>query len=227
MLNYEIDPVVLLRLVPKGTELDEWNGKTFVSMVGFLFLDTRILGVSVPFHQNFEEINLRFYVRYRAAEGWRRGVVFVKEIVPRLAIALTARWLYNENYVALPTGHVILRSRDDMNVESVKYYWRSRQITQCIELAARGEARPVAEGSQEEFISQHHWGYSSQRDGGTMEYRVEHVPWRVWQTESNGLDCGVEDLYGKAFVQALSARPSSAFLAEGSPVTVYRGRRIR
>src|ERR1700752_2047399 len=93
MLNYEVDPAVLMPAVPRGTELDEWNGKTFVSMVGFLFLNTRVLGLPIPFHQDFEEINLRFYVRSKAEDGRRRGVVFVKEIVPRAAIALTARWL--------------------------------------------------------------------------------------------------------------------------------------
>jgi len=124
MVNYEIEPAVLMPFVPKGTELDSWNGKTFVSMVGFLFLNTRVVGLSIPFHQNFEEINLRFYVRRKGADGWRRGVVFIKEVVPRVAIAVTARWLYNENYVALPTGNEILRSPDNSaHVESVKYFW--------------------------------------------------------------------------------------------------------
>src|SRR6185295_4061969 len=122
MLNYEIDPAVLSPLVPRGTELGRWNGKTFVSMVGFLFLNTRVMVLSIPFHCDFEEINLRCYVRHRAADGWRRGVVFVKEIVPRAAIAWTARWLYDENYVALPTGNVILRSEHNpAHIESVKY----------------------------------------------------------------------------------------------------------
>lgn len=227
MLNYEIDPKLLVSLVPQRTELDSWSGKTFVSIVGFLFCDTRVLGWPIPFHRNFEEINLRFYVRRQADDGWRRGVVFVKEIVPRLAIALTARWLYNENYVALPTGNVIVPAADDKRIESVKYYWTSRYGAQFIELVTRGEPSPFTSGSQEEFITQHYWGYSSQRDGGTVEYRVDHPPWRIWQTESSVLDCDVEGLYGKPFVQALSARPISAFLAEGSAVTVYRGRRIR
>jgi uncharacterized protein YqjF (DUF2071 family) len=140
ILNYEIDPALLLPFVPKGTELDSWNDTTFASMVGFLFLDTRVLGMAIPFHRDFEEINLRFYVRHKAEDGWRRGVVFVKEIVPRTAIAWTARWLYNENYVALPTGHFILRSAaKPANIESVKYYWTYRGRTDFIALETRGE----------------------------------------------------------------------------------------
>jgi uncharacterized protein len=227
MLNYEIDPEVLVRLVPKGTELDAWNGKTFVSAVGFLFLNTRVKRIAIPFHRDFEEINLRFYVRRKAEEGWRRGVVFVKEIVPRTAIALMARWLYNENYVALATGNLIVRSPSNLaNVESVKYSWRFENKPNFIELVTRGEPSPFSEGSEEEFITQHYWGYSAQRDVGTVEYRVDHPAWLVWQAQSCRLECDVANLYGKQFAQALSGLPSSAFLAEGSEITVYRGRRI-
>src|SRR5581483_11035238 len=107
MLNYEIDPAVLRAFVPNGTELDSWNGKAYVSMVGFMFLKTRVRRFAIPFHQNFEEINLRFYVRRKGPDGWRRGVVFIKEIVPRFAIALIARMFYNENYVALAMRNIL------------------------------------------------------------------------------------------------------------------------
>ena len=227
MLNYEIDPAMLQQYVPKGTELDSWDGKTFVSMVGFLFQNTRVLGLPVPFHQNFEEINLRFYVRRKGEDGWRRGVVFIKEIVPHWAIALTARWLYGENYVALPTGNVICRSQEGaQNIESVKYYWTFHKRAQFIEIVTKGAPWDFVQGSQEEFIAQHYWGYSSQRNGGTVEYRVDHPPWRIWQAARARLDCDVENLYGPPFVKILAAKPTSAFLAEGSAITVYRGRRI-
>jgi uncharacterized protein YqjF (DUF2071 family) len=224
MLNYEIEPAVLAPLVPRGTEIDSWQGKTFVSMVGFLFENTRVMGFSIPLHQNFEEINLRFYVRRKAEDGWRRGVVFVKEIVPRAAIALVARRLYHENYLALPTGNVICRAADGTkNIESVKYYWTFNQRAQFIELVTRGAPSAFVEGSQEEFIAHHYWGYSSQKDGGTAEYRVEHPPWQIWQAQSSRLDCDVENLYGKQFRRFLQGRPSSSFLAEGSAIVVYRG----
>ena len=227
MLNYEIEPAILLPLTPKGTELDTWNGKTFVSMVGFHFRNTRVMGWAIPFHQNFEEINLRFYVRHKAEDGWRRGVVFVKEIVPRAAIALAARWLYNENYVALPTGNVVCQSKDAANkVDSVKYYWTFDNRVHFIELVTRGGPSRFVEGSEEEFIAQHFWGYSSQKDGGTVEYRVAHPPWRVWQAQRCRLDSDVENFYGKQFASALNAQPASAFLAEGSEITVYKGRKI-
>jgi len=223
MLNYAVDPAVLRPLVPRGTELDAWNGTTFVSMVGFLFLDTRVLGVPIPFHRDFEEVNLRFYTRHKGPEGWRRGVTFVKEIVPRAAIAAAANALYNERYVALPMRH---RVDVDVGAGRAEYGWRHGGRWHSLRASFRGEPRPLQPGSEAEFITEHYWGYTAQRDGGTVEYRVEHPSWRVWQAADAALDCDVASLYGADFAGFLAAPPTSAFVAEGSPVIVRRGRRI-
>ena len=225
MLNYEIDPEVLRPFVPVGTELDQWNGGTCVSMVGFLFLNTRIRGMAIPFHSNFEEVNLRFYVRRMSKEGWRRGVVFIKELVPRRAIAWTARTFYNENYAAVPMRHE-LQVESDASSRRVSYEWIFRDRRNRLELCAEGEANEVQAGSSEEFITEHYWGYARQRNGGTVEYRVEHSRWRVWSVREAMLDCDVEELYGKSFVDFLQKPPASAFLADGSAVTVFKGVRL-
>lgn len=221
MLNYEIAPSVLMPYVPAGTELDLWNGRHLVSVVGFRFLRTRVLGIPIPFHRNFEEVNLRFYVRRKADDGWRRGVVFVKEIVPRAAIAFMARTLYNEPYVALPMAHRI--EVESGSLRSAEYSWRFRGRQNRVQLTVKGEALPLQEGSEAEFITEHYWGYNTQRDGSTMEYRVEHPRWRVWDAASAQLDCDVAGIYGAQFTDCLSRPASSAFLAEGSAVTVSRG----
>ncbi len=227
MLNYEIDPGLLQPYVPTGTEQDTWNGVTFASIVGFLFLKTRVWGLPVPFHTNFEEVNLRFYVRRWDGEGWRRGVVFIKELVPRPAIATMARFLYNENYVSLPMRHQLEVTGSPAGpVIGVEYGWRFQRAWNHVRVTTTGPARPLAAGSEEEFITEHYWGYAAQRDGGSVEYRVEHPPWRVWQVADFSLDCNVAALYGPAFVDALQARPRSVFLAEGSPVIVRRGVRL-
>lgn len=219
MLNYEIAPALLRSFVPRGTELDQWRGRSFVSIVGFMFLKTRLLGVAIPFHENFEEINLRFYVRRSAPDGWRRGVVFIKEIVPRWAIATVARIAYNENYEAR-------RMRHKIEPNLVEYEWRDGQRWNAIRATMNGEPQSLHPGSEEEFITEHYWGYAGQRDGGAVEYRVEHPPWRVWQVGQAEFDCDVRRVYGERFVECLSVKPSSAFVAEGSEITVRRGRRI-
>ena len=228
MLNYEIDPKVLAAFVPAGTELDPWAQKHLVSVVGFLFLNTRVRGVRLPFHTNFEEVNLRFYVRRRASDGWRRGVVFIRELVPRLAVAAAARWLYNENYSAVRMGHSLEAAEGSPNApESVSYWWIFRGRRNEIDVTASGESRTIEPGTEEEFIAEHSWGYSAQPDGGTMEYRVEHPRWSVRSVTEGRLDVDVSGLYGRLFEKFLRDPPSSAFLASGSEVAVYRGQPLR
>ena len=82
MINYEIPATLVEPLVPAGVELDRWRDAVYVSVVGFLFRNTRVLGASLPGHVTFEEVNLRFYVRREAAGVLKRGVVFVRELVP-------------------------------------------------------------------------------------------------------------------------------------------------
>jgi uncharacterized protein YqjF (DUF2071 family) len=182
------------------------------------------LGWSIPFHTNFEEVNLRFYVQARGQEGWRRGVVFIKEIVPKIAIATVAQVVYNENYRALPMRHTLERGAGASGVEvSAEYGWRFRKQWNYLRVKTRGEPEPPGSGSEEEFITEHYWGYAAQRDGGTVEYQVEHPPWRVWPVSQTEFEGNVAELYGPAFVDALQTRPSSAFLAEGSKVIVRTG----
>jgi uncharacterized protein YqjF (DUF2071 family) len=228
MLNYEIDPALLLQRAPNGTELDSWEGKTFVSMVGFLFLNTRVLGYAIPFYRDFEEVNFRFYVRRKGPEGWRRGVVFMKEIVPKRAIAAVARIVYNENYIALPMRHEIVPPTTNFfeNNGKIEYAWRFNDQWNCLWVKPSGESKALVVGSQEEFITEHYWGYAAQRDGGCVEYQVEHPSWRVWQVTGSSLQCDIAALYGEEFVSSLKGRPSSAFLAEGSPVIVKKGTRL-
>lgn len=222
MLNYEVSPGVLADRAPAGTELDTWGGRLFVSMVGFQFLDTRVLGVPIPFHRHFDEVNLRFYVRREGPAGPRRGVVFIKEIVPKRAIAWVARRLYNENYVALPMRHQDRLS--EARAPSVAYEWQAGKRWNRLAVEVSGDGYLADESSEESFITEHYWGYVAQRGGTTLEYQVEHPRWRVWRAERPELDCDVASLYGPEFSTALAGEPSSAFLAEGSSVVVRRGR---
>lgn len=224
MLNYEIDPHVLAPRVPAGTELDEFDGKTFVSIVGFQFLDTRVLGLGIPFHRNFEEVNLRFYVRRDAPDGLRRGVVFIKEIVPRRAIAWIARWVYNENYVALPMTH--LDEIGESAEPRLTYGWISGSRVQRLAVRPSGAAYLPDGHSEESFITEHYWGYVRRRNGQTLEYRVEHPRWPVWRCGDADFECDVAGTYGSDLVPYLTAAPASAFVAEGSPVVVHRGHRL-
>lgn len=222
MLSFQAEPTLLRAFVPRGTELDTYDGRALVSLVGFRFLHTRVLGWRIPFHQDFDEVNLRFYVRREVRGEVRRGVTFIREIVPRRLIALVARIAYNERYVALPMRSDV--PSDGMPAR-VQYAWKSSGTWQHIAVTPQGSPVLPADG-EVRFITDHKWGYSRQRDGRTLEYRVEHPLWRVWtgaQPEVSG-DLGA--LYGPAFANAIARPPISALLAEGSPVTVFRPVRV-
>jgi uncharacterized protein YqjF (DUF2071 family) len=223
LLNYEVDASLLQAFVPAGTELERWQGRVFLSLVGFRFLNTRVFRLPVPFHRNFEEVNLRFYVRRKEGNEVKRGVVFVREIVPRWAIAAVARTLYNENYIALPMAHRIDRGAGFLSAE---YSWRVRGAWNRMRASVADEPALPSPGSQEEFIAEHYWGYASQPEGGCVEYRVAHAPWRVWSTQHCSFEGGLEDIYDRTFAAILRGHPASAFIAEGSAVSVYRGKRI-
>jgi uncharacterized protein len=225
MLNYEVDASLLLPYVPAGTELDQWGNQTFVSLVGFRFLKTKLFGLlPVPGHSNFEEVNLRFYVRRQAGSETRRGVVFIREVVPRRAIAWVARTFYNENYVALPMAHEI-RAANNSDLKVV-YRWRSSASWNDINLETEGNPELPRENSVEQFITEHYWGYAAQPGGGSVEYRVTHPSWKIWQVRHSEFRGDAEELYGGGIAAGLRPTPHSAFLAEGSLVTVMRGREL-
>ncbi|MBI1830071.1 MAG: DUF2071 domain-containing protein [Planctomycetes bacterium] len=218
MLNFVIEPRVLESYVPAGVELDLWRGRCYVSIVGFQFVNTSVLGIPAFFHRDFEEVNLRFYVVRQTPDGPRRGVVFLREIVPKYLATWIANWLYNENYVTMP-----MRRRVEPGV--AEYEWWHAKRWNRVSAQFQGEPTVLAAGSEEEFITEHYWGYTKQRDGGTMVYQVEHPAWRVWPASSAMFDCDVEAVYGKAFVPHLRD-PASAFVADGSDIVVRRGERI-
>lgn len=239
MLNYEVDPDIVTPLLPRGIELDEWQGRTLVSIVAFEFADVRILNLPVPFHRHFEEINLRFYVRRRTADGSRRGVVFIRELVRLPIVSFLARRLYGEPYRTLPMARHFRRhpvppappgGTPPARATTVRYSWRQDGKWHHVEATAdttQGPRQPQP-GSEEEFITDHTYGYGTRR-GQTMEYVVEHPRWRYWNLAKADLDCTastLKSLYGESFVPFLQ-EPRSAFLVEGSTVTVRRPRVIR
>jgi uncharacterized protein YqjF (DUF2071 family) len=230
MLNWKVPAEILEPYVPRGTELDFHEGETYVSIVGFMFLDTCLLGVPIPFHRNFEEVNLRFYLLREVNGEVFRGVAFIREIVPRWAVATIARWAYNEQYVRLPMRNrlekYVLRGKPGAEAPRIEYSWRHRGRWCGLNMQCEGDLQPLAPGSEEEFIAEHYWGYSRQRDGSTKEFRVEHPTWRYWPAAKAELSGPAAQFYAPQFAETLSRPPDSAFLADGSPVTVYKPRRI-
>lgn len=219
MINYEINPQILAPHLPAYTELDTFNNKTFVSVVGFMFNDCKVFGLRWPFHTSFEEVNLRFYVKHFDGVVWKRGVVFVSEIVPRPAIAFMANKLYHEHYSSKAMQHEITVLQDEI---AISYKWKHRKKWNNISLTANASFHDIKPESEEEFIFEHYWGYNKYNATTTVEYGVEHIRWQVSEVKNWNLDCDTASLYGEEFVPFLSAKPSSVFLAKGSEVVIRK-----
>ena len=221
MLNYPVEPALLARRLPAGVELDLFDGIALVSLVGFRFLRTRVLGLSVPFHRDFDEVNLRFYVRRRVEDGWRRGVVFVRELVPRMALATVARVAYGEPYRAVPMRHAI-----DGEGRRAEYFWRWRRSWCSIAIETSGPGGLAPAGSEMAFVTEHFWGYSGAPGRPTREYQVEHPPWQVRPAVAATAAGDLGAVYGAELGSTLAGPPRSAFLADGSEVVVRRPARV-
>jgi uncharacterized protein YqjF (DUF2071 family) len=222
MANYAVDPDLLKPYLPAATELDLWGGQCFLSLVGFLFWNTRLKGIRIPFHRNFEEVNLRTYVRYRAADGqWRRGVVFLSEIVPLSTLAFVANRAYQEHYRSMPMRHDIHRTEEALTVQ---YEWKGSNWNSFCVVADTG---PAESDGVESFIIEHYFGYTRLDAHRTAEYRVEHPVWRTYPVQGFEIKVDFKDLYGPSFAFLEGRRPDSVLLAEGSDIRVGAKRVIK
>jgi len=224
LANYELDPKILQKYLPAHTELDLWRGRCYASLVGFMFVNTKMLGLKIPFHITFEEVNLRFYVKYNDGTSWKRGVVFIKEIVPKPAIAIVANTLYKEHYQALPMRH---EWAEHENHQTVAYEWKSKNQWQKMMVETELESQSISKNSETEFITEHYWGYTRINDNKTFEYEVTHPTWEHYPVKSYQIDVDFGLVYGQDFQLLNKAAPTSVMLAEGSQITVEQVRKIR
>jgi hypothetical protein len=224
MAQYEVSPETLAPYLPHGLELDLYHPasdappRCYVSLVAFLFDRVRVKGLAIPFHTRFEEINLRFYVRRTEPDGaTKRGVVFIREFVPRRAIAFIAKRIYDEPYLAIPTLHEISSTADTL---TASYSWKLAGRWHTLSANASAQPQPIAPASEEEFITEHYWGYTKRRDGSTSVYQVEHPHWQTYRVTSHEIAVDFAALYGPAFAFLNDQPIASVLLAEGSAVTV-------
>lgn len=218
MANYEVDPLVFKSYLPVKTELDSWNNNFYVSLVGFMFKDVKVKGIRIPFHVDFPEVNLRFYVRYKENEEWKRGVVFIREIVPKPAITIVANMLFRERYMTLPMKYSWTSDNETMHIG---YSWKSSGRWNKLEVTSAATPVPLVKDSMEEFITEHFWGYSLINKKSTGEYRVDHPRWDIYNITDYTVDCDFGRLYGNEFGFLEKQTPASVFLAEGSPISVF------
>lgn len=220
--NYEIDSKILKNYIPNKTEIDLWNNTCYVSLVGFMFLNTKVKGIKIPFHINFEEVNLRFYVKYKSGYEWKRGVVFIKEIVPKPVLTFVANNVYKEHYDTMPMEHTWNTNSDSLEVE---YKWKNKDWN-SLKVIADKSLFDFKAGGEEDFISEHYWGYTKTGDDITSEYRVEHPKWQFYNVKDYSIKVDFGETYSEEFKFLNTTKPKSVFLSEGSEIAVKDGRSI-
>lgn len=223
MVNYSVNKELLLPFLPNKTELDFWNDTCYISLVGFMFLNTKVMGLKIPFHTTFEEVNLRFYVRFKEKEVWKRGVVFIKEIVPKPALTFVANTLYKENYITLPMEHSWQTKEQSVHIE---YKWKKMKNWNSIKVIAENNPINIEPNSEEEFITEHYWGYTKINEAETSEYEVEHPRWEIYKVKDYHIHVDFGDVYGESFRFLTKSKPTSVCLAEGSMIKVKEGKMI-
>ncbi|MGM5631497.1 DUF2071 domain-containing protein [Apibacter raozihei] len=220
MANYIIPKELVTPYLPKGTEIDTWNNNCYVSLVGFMFLNTKVLGIKIPYHINFEEVNLRFYVKRKEDNSIKRGVVFIKEIVPKAAITLVANNLYKENYETQKMNH----QWDISDKLNISYQWKAKKEWQSMEVTALNTPQIMEKNSEAEFIAEHYWGYAEINKNKTMEYEVTHPRWKTYPIENYSIQVDFTKVYGNEFALLNSIQPASVFLIEGSEITIEKNK---
>jgi uncharacterized protein YqjF (DUF2071 family) len=224
LFNYEVDREILEKYLPEGTEIDIWNNKCYISLVGFMFKNTKVLGIKVPFHVDFEEVNLRFYVKRFENGEWKRGVVFIKEIVPKKAITFIANTLYQEHYETQKMRHEIIESN---NTNTFIYQWKNDKEWNKIELETKNVLTQIETNSEAEFITEHYFGYTKIDQETTFEYEVTHPRWEQYEVLNHRIDFDFEKNYGSDFGFLQTQKPTSVFLAKGSKITVKNKRKLQ
>ncbi len=217
MANYEIDPEILLPFLPKGVSLDLYQGKAYVSLVGFMFKNTKIFTIPIPWLGTFEEINLRFYVQRKEGNSIKRGVVFINETIPYRIVAWMANLLYKEHYTVVPTKHSITEIEGK---RQLKFDWLLNGKWNRIAVETNNTSKVMSPNSFEAFIYEHYYGYTKIDDRATEEYQLRHPSWEVYEVINDTIDCDFSAMYGDAFSVLNNTKPTAVFVAKGSSVEV-------
>lgn len=214
LATWDVAPAVLEHRLAPGLALETRDGRAFVSLVAFDFLDTRVLGVPWPGYRNFPEINLRFYVR----RGRERGVMFVREFVPQRMVAIIARSLYNEPYSA---ASMQSRKRSRGDHFSLDHSIQVNGVAHRLRVVAEKASIMAPENSDEHFFKEHQWGYGKSRSGKLIRYEVRHPHWRTHRVTRSRIDFDFAQIYGDEFADLNTRAPFSLFVAQGSRIAVY------
>lgn len=219
MANYVVPEELLLPLIPYKTRLDLFEGESYVTLAAFMFLNTEMLGFNIPFHSNFEEVALRFYVRSNNPLSEQRGVVFIKEIVPKYAISLLANTFFGQKYTTLKMKSF---HRDAGDTMETGYEWKYQNKWNKIMAKTGKRSTPIQQNNFNEFIADHYFGYRKYGETKTYQYEVEHKLWDTFNVHNYSVECDFGSLFGNEFSILNEIKPKSVFMLKGSEIRIHQ-----
>ena len=222
-LNFSIDPAILQPLVPRGLELDFFKDETYVSLIAMMLRDVRVFGFPIHIASGFEEINLRFYVRRRVGDSYRKGACFLKDYVSGAAAAWVLGRIFKAEFGRLKLKHKNsgFDPKEENAIPEVDYQWKVDDHMNRVRVKAREKVQRMGADTKVGFILNHNNEYSC-RNGKTLEYAMARPQWVVWNAAQANFTCDVRKLFGPEFEKPLSRRPASVFVTSGSEVVIYK-----
>ena len=223
VINFEIDPKLLRNFIPPKTELDFFNETSFVTLMARACKNVKPYGWPIVFAKSIDQILLRFYVKRKVGDTWRRGVCLIRDYLPKRKASFFLNWMFKHSFTQVPIKRTSSNFESGLPTQlpTVEYQWTTGDYVNHIKVNARSQMRQQEQETKESFVLDHHYGYTV-KEGKTYEYYVEYSPWAMWDAQSGSFDCDTENVFGRPFVRALKQRPASVFLARGSDVIIYR-----
>ncbi|HVW25034.1 MAG TPA: DUF2071 domain-containing protein [Polyangiaceae bacterium] len=172
-LHYRADADRLASTIPRGLELDTFDGAAFVSVVPFRMTNVGPRGLNfLPRVSAFPELNVRTYV----TAGGRPGVWFYSLDAASALAVEAARAFFHLPYLRAS----MKCDRDDagwVHYESERVDARGRAARFRARYRALGSPRRAAPRSLEEFLTDRYCLYAADRAGRVHRGHIHHVPW--------------------------------------------------
>lgn len=222
--NYIIDPKILEKYIPFGTILDLHQEKCYVSLVCFKYSNTQLFGIKFPFYKNFEEINLRFYVKREISPGiWRKEAAFTQLFFPKRPLTFIANFIYKENYKTRPIKHTLKKNE----FHDVTTYYIKNKKWFHISVSYDRKLHPIVKTSSEYFFHGHLWGTAKVNSKSSTSYKIEHPEWKTYSITNWEINVDFGSLFGNDFKFLNAIKPESVMMTEGSKVTVKKKHMIK
>lgn len=176
-LHWEWDAAEIQRTLPRGLEVDCFEGKTYIGLVPFFMRSVRPrFFPCVPWLSDFLEMNVRVYVRDRSG---RPGVWFYSLDCDQPLAVFLARTLFK-----LPYFHARMRAQTGPESAQIYYDCKRAGTTESshLEYLGMGEAVPARAGSLEAFLVERYRLFAG-NDSQLYSGEVWHHPYRICPAE--------------------------------------------